>query len=74
MILAASFSHEQGLLSADQTAWYSKEEPTFSECLRLVRERIWRERMSQGSCENSDLIQLTRSMFDALIHGLAAAA
>ena len=74
VILAASFYHEQGLLSADQTAWYSKEEPTFSDCLRLVRERIWRERISLGSCENSDLIQLTRSMFDALIHGLAAAA
>ena len=74
VILAASFYHEQGLLSADQTAWYSKEEAPFSDCLRLVRERIWRERISQGSCENSDLIELTRSMFDALIHGLAAAA
>jgi DDE superfamily endonuclease len=74
VILAASFYHEQGILSPDQTAWYTKEEPTFSDCLRLVRERIWRERISLGSCENSDLIQLTRSAVDALIHGLAAAA
>ena len=74
VILAASFCHEQGLLSPDQTAWYTKEEPTFSDCLRLVRERIWRERISQGSCETSDLIQLTRSVLDALIHSLAAAA
>lgn len=74
VILAASSYHEQGLLSADQTAWYPKEEPTFSDCLRLVRERIWRKRISQESCENSDLIQLTHSVFDALIHGLATAA
>jgi hypothetical protein len=74
VILAAWFDHQQGRLSAEQTAWYTKEEPTFSDCLRLVRERIWRERISLGSCENGDLIQLTRSVFDALIHGLAAAA
>jgi hypothetical protein len=56
VILAAWFDHQQGRLSAAQTAWYTKEEPTFSDCLRLVRERIWRERISLGSCENGDLI------------------
>ncbi len=74
VILAASSCHERGLLSPDQTARYPKEEPTFSDCLRLVRERIWRERISPGSCEDGDLIQLTRSVLDASIHSLAAAA
>src|SRR5918999_80551 len=42
--LAAFRCHEAGLLSAEQTAWYAKPEPTFSDCLRLVRGRLWQAR------------------------------
>jgi hypothetical protein len=72
--LAAVPCHEAGLLSAESTAWYAKEEPTFSDCLRLVRSRIWQARIGRGSAESADLVQLPRDVVDALIHGLATAA
>jgi hypothetical protein len=61
-------------LSAEESAWYAKEEPTFSDCLRLIRSRIWQAQISTGSHESSDLIQFPRELLDALIHGLASAA
>jgi hypothetical protein len=74
VVLAAARCHEADLLSAEETAWYAKEEPTFSDCLRLIRSRIWQARISQGSHESSDQIQLPREFLDALIRGLASAA
>jgi hypothetical protein len=74
VMVAAARCHAAGLLAAEQTAWYEKQEPTFSDCLRLVRSRIWQARISRGSAEQADLIQLPRAMVDALIHSLASAA
>ena len=67
------WSSDDPYVSAEQTAWYAKEEPTFSDCLRLIRRRIWQTRISPGSTEQADLVQLPRSVVDAVIHGLAAA-
>ena len=39
-MLAAARCHEAGLLSAEEAAWYAKEEPTFSDCLRLIRDHF----------------------------------
>jgi DDE superfamily endonuclease len=72
--LAALRCHEAGLLSPERTAWYAKEEPTFSDCLRLIRARIWQVRISGASAGEADMIQLPRGIFEAVIHGLAAAA
>jgi hypothetical protein len=72
--LAALRCHEEGLLSAAQTAWYAKEEPTFSDCLRLVRSRIWQARISDTSGEKADVIELPRCSFEAIVQGLSAAA
>jgi hypothetical protein len=74
VMLAAARCHAAGLLLAEQTAWYEKEEPTFSDCLRLVRSRIWQARISKESAEQADIVQLPRAVVDALIHSLAAAA
>jgi hypothetical protein len=74
VMLAAARYHEAGLLLAEQTAWYEKEEPTFSDCLRLVRSRIWQARISERSAELADVVQLPRTVVDALIHSLASAA
>ena len=73
VMLAAARCHEAGLLSAEVTAWYKKEEPTFSDCLRLVRSRIWQARISPGSTEQADIVQFPRDVVEALIHSLAAA-
>jgi hypothetical protein len=72
--LAALRCHEEGLLSAAQTAWYAKEEPTFSDCLRLVRSRIWQARISDTSGEKADVIELPRCSFEAIVQGLSAVA
>src|SRR5205085_1386503 len=63
-----------GLLAAEETAWYEKEGPTFSDCLRLVRERIWRARIARGSAERADTLELPRDLVDAVVHGLTSAA
>ena len=72
--LAAARCHEAGQLSAEATAWYAKGEPTFSDCLRLVRQRIWQARIGRGSAESADLVQLPSDLVDTLIHSLASAA
>ena len=72
--LAALRCYGVGLLSAEQTAWYAKDEPTFSDCLRLVRSRIWQARISDMSEGKADVIELPRCYFEALIQGLSAAA
>ena len=41
--------HADGSLSAKGAAWYAKGTPTFSDCIRLAREKIWRGRISEGS-------------------------
>ena len=41
--------HGAGALVAERSAWYAKGEPTFSDGLALVRERIWRGRITAGS-------------------------
>jgi hypothetical protein len=72
--LAALQCYEVGLLSAEQTAWYAQEEPTFSDCLRLVRGRLWQARISGTSEGEADVIQLPRSFVEAVIQGLSIAA
>src|SRR5512142_1003085 len=69
--LAALRYHEAGLLSAEQTAWYAKPEPTFSDCLRVIRGRIWQARISDSSGGEADVIRLPRDFFEAVVHGLA---
>jgi hypothetical protein len=48
--------HRAGLLVAEPTAWYEKECPTSSACIRLVRQQIWRGRIRGPSSEVADVI------------------
>jgi hypothetical protein len=66
--------HAEGLLSAKGAAWYAKGSATFSDCIRLTREKIWRLRISEGSRGGVESLQLSESLLDALIQGLSAAA
>jgi hypothetical protein len=65
--------HGAGALVAEQSAWYRKGSPTFSDCLALVRQRIWRGRISGGSGGAPGPEQLPESLLEALIHGLSRA-
>src|SRR5215212_10304995 len=49
--------HQAGLLVAEPTAWYEKECPTFSDCIRLARQQIWRSRITGGSHPQADVLQ-----------------
>jgi hypothetical protein len=66
--------HAEGSLSAKGAAWYAKGSATFSDCIRLTREKIWRLRISEGSRGGVESLQLSESLLDALIQGLSAAA
>jgi hypothetical protein len=66
--------HGDGSLSAAGSAWYAKGSPTFSDCIRLAREKIWRARISEGSDTPDGPLQLPRPLLDALIQSLSAAA
>jgi DDE superfamily endonuclease len=66
--------HQAGLLVAEQTAWYEKECPTFSDCMRLARQQIWRSRITGLSCPQGDVLQLPQTLLEAIIHGLSSVA
>jgi hypothetical protein len=66
--------HRSGLLVAERTAWYEKDSPTFSDCMRLVRQQIWRSRILGPSTEAADVIRLPQPLLEALVHGLSSVA
>ena len=66
--------HGEGILVAEQAAWYAKGEPTFSDCLALARQRIWRSRIGSGSSAEAESLQWPQPMLEALIQGLSRAA
>ena len=66
--------HRSGLLVAERTAWSEKDSPTFSDCMRLVRQQIWRSRIMGPSTETADVIQLPQPLLEALVHGLSSVA
>jgi len=66
--------HARGSLGARGAAWYAKGSPTFSDCIGLAREKIWRARISDGSRVGAQSLQLPEPLLNALIEGLSAAA
>jgi len=72
--LLASGWDAEGSLSAKGAAWYAKGSVTFSDCIRLARQKIWRLRISDGSRNGAESRQLPESLLEALIQGLSAAA
>jgi hypothetical protein len=72
-VLALKLSHE-GHIPVPVTAWYHKDEATFSDCLALVRRHLWRARYLVNSAPEAELIQFPREVLDLLIHGVPLAA
>jgi hypothetical protein len=66
--------HQAGLLVAEQTAWYEKECPTSSDCIRLARQQIWRSRITGPSRQMTDVLQLPPTLLEAIVHGLSSVA
>ena len=63
-----------GQIPVESAAWYHKPEATFSDCLTLVRQHIWRARYLVHSAPKADLVQLPREAFECLLNDLPLAA
>jgi hypothetical protein len=72
-LLALQLSHD-GQIPVPVTAWYHKAEPTFSDCLGLVRQHLWRARYLVHSTPDAECILFPQEALDLLIHGLSLAA
>jgi hypothetical protein len=63
-----------GQIPVPATAWYQKADPTFADCLALVRWHLWRARYLVNSTAEADCIQFPREAFELLLNGLPLAA
>jgi hypothetical protein len=72
-VLALQLSGD-GQIPVPVTAWYHKEEPTFSDCLALVRRHLWRARYLVNSTPQGECMQFPQATLDLLIHGVPLAA
>jgi hypothetical protein len=72
-VLALKLS-QGGQIPVQATAWYHKEEPTFSDCLALVRRHLWRARYLVNSAPEAEIMQFPREVLDLFIQGVPLAA
>jgi hypothetical protein len=72
-VLALQLS-QGGHIPVQAAAWYQKAEPTFGDCLALVRRHLWRARYSVNSAAEAEFVQFPREAFDLLIKDLSLAA
>ena len=72
-VLALQLS-QSGQIPVPVTAWYHKAEPTFADCLALVRRHLWRARYLVNSTAEPEFVQFPREVLDLLLTGLPLAA
>src|SRR5262245_2555771 len=65
---------DAGHIPVPVTAWYHKAEPTFTDCLALVRQHLWRARSLVNSAPEAECVQFPREAFELLLTGLSLAA
>jgi hypothetical protein len=56
------------------TAWYHKDEPTFTDGLTFVQGHIWRARYVVTSTAEAAFVQVPRGLFELFLTGLPLAA
>ncbi len=72
--LVAMQMSKGGEIPVAQAAWYKKEEPTFSDCIGLVRRQMWKARKWVKSADEAEFINFPSEDFDLLIDSLPLAA
>jgi hypothetical protein len=72
-VLALKLSHS-GEIPVAVTAWYRKTEPTFADCLALVRRHRWRAHSLVNSAPEPEFVQFPREAFELLLNNLPVAA
>jgi hypothetical protein len=65
---------QNGKIPVPPTAWYHKVEPTFADCLALVRRHLWRAQYSVNSAANPEFGQFPWEAFELLLTGFPLAA
>jgi hypothetical protein len=72
-VLALRLS-EAGQIPVPITAWYHKAEPTFVDCVAVVRAHLWRARCCVNSATEPEFVQFPRETFELILTGLSLAA
>jgi hypothetical protein len=72
-VLALRLSQD-GQIAVPVTAWYHKAEPTFVDCLALVRQHLWRARYLVNATPQAEFMQFPREVLELLIHHVPLAA
>jgi DDE superfamily endonuclease len=72
-LLALRLSQD-GQIPVPVTAWYHKTDPTFSDCLTLVRRHLWRAQYLVHSTPEAECMQFPQEALNLLIHSLSLAA
>jgi DDE superfamily endonuclease len=72
-VLALRLSQD-GQIAVPVTAWYHQAEPTFVDCLALVRQHLWRARYVVNSTPQAECMQFPREVLELLIHHVPLAA
>lgn len=72
--LLADQSVTRHKLPIRQTAWYSKQLPTFSDALAVVRDQLWQATTFHTSPSNADIAKVPRSLLQRLTEALCYAA
>jgi hypothetical protein len=65
---------QSGQIPVPTSAWYHKAEPTFADCLALVRQHLWRARFLLNSTPDRECVQFPQDVFELLLIGLPLAA
>lgn len=57
---------QEGTIPVQTTAWYRKQEATFSDCILMVRRHIWQARFLVNSTQKAEFVQFPKEMLDLL--------
>jgi len=63
-----------GRIPVAGSAWYHQPKATFTDCLVVVRQHMWRTRNLVNSAPQADLVRLPQEVFDLLLSDLPIAA
>ncbi len=66
VILLAMRLCQDDSIPVQSTAWYRKTEPTFSDCMLLVRRQLWEARILVNSTQQQEMIQFPPEILDLL--------
>jgi hypothetical protein len=72
--LAAAELRKSGKLTVRKSAWYAKQQATFSDTIALVRRHLWGITGFSMSGASGDILKIPRSVFERFIDALCFAA